>query len=132
MSFVKKTINDYTVATESGLAMADSAGANVVHAYSSTINEDLSNKKFAVQVEVTEVSGGDGAWDVTLQGSLDGTAWVDLDVDLIDDIDPTGLNTGAGLADTTSMYTPYYRFDVHTDGTDTLDAAAFTLMYAII
>ena len=130
MAFTSKSVNGYKVATETGIALADSAGANVVHAYTSTINDDLANKKFVVYLEVTEACAGDGALDVTLQGSHDGTTWVDLDVDVIDDVTPTGLNKESGLADLTSIYAPYYRFDIHSDGTDTQDAAELTLSYA--
>ena len=130
MAFTAKSANGYKVATETGIAIADSAGANVVTSYSSTINDDLSNKKFVVYLEVTEASAGDGALDVTVQGSHDGTTFVDLDASVIDDVDPTGLNKESGLADLTSIYAPYYRLKIFTDGTDTEDAAAVTVAYA--
>ena len=130
MAWTQKFANGYKVATETSIAIADSAGANVVHGYTSTINDDLSNKKFIVYLEVTEVCAGDGALDVSVQGSHDGTTWVEIDTDVIDDVDPTGLNKESGLVDLTDIYAPYYRFDVHTDGTDILDAAAVKVSYA--
>lgn len=130
MPWTEKTVNDYVVATETGIAVADSAGANAVTSYSSVINHDLSNKKFVVTVEVTNVSAGDGAYLVSLVGSTDNSNWVALDSSVIADIDPTGLNTGVGLADLTSVYAPYYKVKIVTDGTDTQDAAEVTVSYA--
>ena len=66
MAWTSKSVNGYKVATETGIAVADSAGANVVTSYSSVINDDLSNKKFVIYLEVTEVSAGDGAYDVSV------------------------------------------------------------------
>ena len=130
MAFTDVSANGYKVAVEAAIAIADSAGANVVNSYSSTISDNLSNKKFVVMVEVTEVCAGDGAIDLAIQGSLDGSVWVDLDASLSMDVDPTGTNSGAGLADLTSIYAPYYRIKIFTDGTDILDAAAVTVSYA--
>ena len=50
--------------------------------------------------------------------------------DVIDDVDPTGLNKKSGLADLTSIYAPYYKLEIQTDGTDTVDAAAVKVSYA--
>lgn len=130
MAWTAVSANGYKVATETGIAIADSAGANVVTAYSSVINDDLSNKKFVVYLEVTEASAGDGAYDVSVLGSHDGTTFVVLDADVIDDVDPTGLNKKSGLADLTNIYAPYYKLEIQTDGTDTVDAAAVKVSYA--
>ena len=130
MAWTSKSVNGYKVATETGIAVADSAGANVVTSYSSVINDDLSNKKFVIYLEVTEASAGDGAYDVSVLGSHDGTTFVVLDADVIDDVDPTGLNKKSGLADLTSIYAPYYKLEIQTDGTDTVDAAAVKVSYS--
>lgn len=121
--------NGYLVHSEV-LAIADSAGANIVAATSSTINTDLSNKKVIVQLEILEVCAGDGALDVAIQGSLDGLNWVDLDASTVADVDPTGLNTGIAVADLTSLYAPYYRLRVFSDGTDTADACSVKVSIA--
>lgn len=129
MSISKTSENGYVVLSEA-IAIADSAGANVVTAYSSVISEDLSNRKMIAYLEVTEVSAGDGALDLSIQGSHDGVTFVDIDVSVIDDVDPTGLNKESGLADLTSIYAPYYRIKVFTDGTDTVDASAILVKLA--
>jgi hypothetical protein len=125
-----KALNDYKVLVYSGLALPDSAGANVTSVSTSAINEDLSNKKFIVQVEITEVCAGDGGLDIAIQGSFDGDNWVDLDASVGLDVDTTGLNTGIAVADLSNLYAPMYRLKAYTDGTDTQDAAALTLSLA--
>ena len=130
MAITKGSENGYVTLTEA-FTVADSAGANVVTVNGSTISEDLSNSKFTVQCTVTEASAGDGAYDLKIQGSPDGTNWVDLDASLSMDVDPTGLNSDTGLADLTNVYCPYYRIVLFTDGTDTQDAAAASVVAAI-
>lgn len=125
------TANDYKIAEES-LTVPDSAGANVTTAESATINDDLSNKKFVVFLEVTETSAGDGAFDIKIQGSHDESTWTDLDATVGLDIDPTGTNKGAAVADLSSnTQAPYYRIQVFSDGTDILDSATVTVAYAV-
>ena len=130
MSWDSKSVNGHVVLIEEELAIADSAGANVVTTDSTVIHNDLSNKKFIVVVEVTNVSAGDGAYVVSIIGSLDNSNWVALDASVIADIDPTGLATGIGLADLTAIYAPYYKVRIVTDGTDTLDAAEVKISLA--
>ncbi len=122
--------NEYVIMEETGIAIADSAGANVVDSYSSTIHAPLENKKTVVYLEVTEVSAGDGAIDVSVEGSHDETTWVEIDTDIIDDVDPTGLNKKSGLLDLTNIYAPFYRLHIHTDGTDTVDASEVKVAFA--
>lgn len=129
MAWTESTLNGYTVLEES-VAIADSAGANVVTVNSSDINHDLSNQKFVVSVEITEASAGDGGLDADVYGSLDGSDYVQLDDAVINDLDTTGTNSSAGLADLTSIYAPIYRITLLTDGTDTQDAAAATIRVA--
>ena len=130
MSITKASANGYITLTEA-LAIADSAGANVVTVNGSTIDVDLSGKKFTVSLTMTEASAGDGALDVKIQASPDNVNWVDVDASLSMDVDTTGLNADAGLADLTNVYAPYYRAVVFTDGTDTQDASAASLVIAI-
>ena len=118
-----KSANGYVVLEELGIDIADSAGANVVDSYSSVINAPLENKKVVVYLEVTEVCAGDGALDLSVDASHDQLSWVEVDTDIIDDVDPTGLNSKSGLLDLTNIFAPYYRLHIHTDGTDILDAA---------
>lgn len=126
---VLSSANGYDIQEES-LTVADSAGANVTTANSSTINGDLSNSKFPVYLEVTETCAGDGAFDIKVQGSLDGSSWADLDATVGMDVDPTGANSATAVADLTGAYAPYYRIQVFSDGTDTADAATVTVRYA--
>ena len=123
MAWTKTSKNGYVILKES-LAIADSAGANVVTVNSSDINEDLSNKKFIINVDITESCAGDGGLDADLYGSVDGTTYVQLDDAVVNDLDTTGTNSQSGLADTTTIYAPIYRVTLLTDGTDTQDAAA--------
>ena len=129
MAYSNKSVNKYAY-REEDIVIPDSAGANVVTVNGSTISDDLSNKKFLVEVEVTEVSAGDGALDVKIEASLDGTTFVSVDASLSMDVDNTGLNKAAGIADLTNIYAPYYRIVVFTDGTDILDAGTATVKYA--
>jgi hypothetical protein len=131
MSITKASANGYITLTES-YTIPDSAGANVVTVNGSTISEDLSGKKFTVSVTMTALCAGDGALDVKIQASPDGTNWVDVDASLSMDVDTTTVgNADAGLADLTNVYAPYYRAVVFSDGTDLLDAGACTLVLAI-
>lgn len=129
MAFTETGVGKYLLASEA-LALPDSDGAAVTSVASSTIAYDLSNKKFLVTLLVTEVCAGDGALDIKVQGSYDGTTWTDIDASLSIDVDPTGLNTATAWADTTGYYAPYYRFLVFSDGTDTQDEAAVLLTYS--
>jgi len=130
MAFTDTSVNGYAFREEAGIVIADSEGANVVNSYSSTITDDLSNKKFLVYLEVTATSAGDGAYDIAIQGSLDGTTFVDLDASVGMNVDPTGLNKAAAIADLSDFYSPYYRMRIFSDGTDILDAGAVTVQYA--
>lgn len=127
---ILETANGYKIAEES-LTLPDSEGATATTAESSTINDDLADKKFVVFLEVTETAAGDGAADIKIQGSHDGSNWVDLDATVGLDIDTTGANKGAALADLTNIQAPYYRIQVFTDGTDTQDDATVKVAYAI-
>ena len=131
MSVQVKTINGYKVVTETGIALADSDGANVVNAYTTTINDPLGGvEAIPVQVEVTSASSGDGGLDLAIQGSLDGENWVDLDASVGLDVDTSGTNTGVATAVLTSLYSPYFRIKAFTDGTDTEGASTLTISYA--
>lgn len=129
---MRKTINGYAVVQETAIVIADSVGANVVYATGASINDNLSNKKFIVQATMTNVCAGDGALDIAIQGSFDGTTWIDLDASVGMDLDTTGLNTAIAVAVLTDFYAPYYRLRGFTDGTDVLDAGEVTLSYAFM
>ena len=124
------TVKGYARYSEA-LTIADSAGANAVTVNGTTLPVDVSNTKFIVTVTVTETSAGDGAYDVKLQASADGTNWADVDTSLAMDVDPTGTNTDTGIADASGTYAPYWRLVLFTDGTDTQDAAAATMTFAV-
>ena len=132
MSWKKTSANGYLVATESDLVIPDSEGANIMIGYSSVINEDLSNKKFPLYSEITTAAGADVNMNVSLQGSLDGVTYVDLNVAILADIVTNALTKTLNVADTTKVYAPYYRFKCFTDGTNTVSAGAFKLSYSII
>ena len=134
MAWVKSTVNSYATMYET-FDVADSAGANVVTTNLTTLEDGVDGyfcgNKFPIIVAVTEASAGDGAWDVKVQVSADGTTFVDADASTISDLDPTGTNTATALADLSNIYAPYVRFAVFTDGTDTQDAAAGKLTVAV-
>ena len=130
MAFTNTSLNKYAFREETGIVIADSVGANVVNSYSSTITDDLSNKKFLVYLEVTAVSAANGDLDIAVQGSLDGTTFVDLDASVGLSVNNTSTNKAAAIADLSNFYAPYYRFRIFTDGTDILDAGAVTVQYA--
>lgn len=129
MAWTETSANDYVVGEES-LTVSDSEGANVTTANSSTINNDLSNSKFLVYLEVTEACAGDGAFDIKVQGSHDESSWTDLDATVGMDVDPTGTNSASAVADLSDYYAPYYRLQVFSDGTDTQDDATVKVAYA--
>jgi len=130
MALIKKTVNGYATRTEAALALADSAGSNETSVSMTLTDDDLSNKKFLVYVEVTEACAGDGAIDCRIEGSIDGVTFVTLDASIGMDVDPTGTNSAVAIADLTDFYCPIYRITAFTDGTDTQDAAALTMAYA--
>lgn len=127
MAQTKSTVNGYLKIVET-FTVADSAGANVVTvnltALQDVVDGKLCGNKFPIHVEVTEASGGDGAWDAKVQVSPDGTNYADADASTISDLDPTGLNSAQALCDLTNVYAPYVRIVIFTDGTDTLDDAS--------
>ena len=114
---------------ETAIAIADSAGANVVTSYTGEIGQyfDLSNKKGVVYVEVTDDSAtGDGALDCAIQGSHDGVTYVDIAAVTMD-IDNSGKNKQAATFDCSDYYLPYWRVKLFTDGTDTGAAGAVSV-----
>ena len=119
------------VGTES-LTLADSDGSSETNVSSTTLDgSKFANKKFLVYLEVTEVCAGDGALDIAVRGSLDDTTYVDLDASTVSDVDPTGLNKAAALADLSDIYVPYIQLQVFSDGTDTQDDATVKVGYAV-
>lgn len=129
MAWTESSANDYVIGEES-LTVADSEGATVTTASSSTINNDLSNSKFLVYLEVTEASAGNGSLDIKVQGSHDDTTWTDLDATVGLSVDSTGTNKASAVADLSDYYAPYYRLQVFSDGTDTQDDATVKVAYA--
>ena len=129
MAIVESSLNNgkYLVLTETGQVLPDSEGANVETVNGSSTSHDLGDRKFLIQVTMTEACAGDGALDAKVQGSLDGTNWVDLDATIGMDVDTTGLNTAVGIADLTNFFAPYYRIVVFSDGTDLVDAGVLML-----
>ena len=118
------------LAMSESLILPDSAGANVSSVNSTTITENINNKKLIVRLAVTEVCAGDGALDCRVQGSIDGTNWTNVLTTLSMDIDPTGLNSGMAIANLSDYFAPYWRIQVFSDGTDTKDAATIKVSLA--
>jgi hypothetical protein len=131
MAWTESTINKKYLKGVESVLLPDSAGANPTYANSSTIDHDLGNKKFIIVVTVTETCAGDGGADIKVQGSLDNSNWVDFDASLGVDLDTTGANTVVGVADLSLFFAPYYRIQVFTDGTDTVDDATVSISYAV-
>ena len=137
MAFTKSTVEGYQVYTE-GLTIPDSAGANPVSVASSTIGGEtdgfeVGNRLFPVKLTMKEVSAGDGAAQVKLQASTDGTNWADVDATCLSaTLSTLVVNVvGTGIAISTNYEAPYWRFLVFTDGTDTVDAAVVELSFAV-
>lgn len=130
MAFTNKSVNGYHVGTEESLTLPDSAGANETSVNTTSVTSDLSDKKFLVSVTVTEATAGNGAAEVRAQASLDDSNWVTVDTTSSMALDTTGLNTAVEEIDLSSIFAPYYRFQVFTDGTDTQDAGTLTVSYA--
>jgi len=131
MAWVKTSKNQFEIYTESSIALADSGGAVETSANTSTILRDIGGKKLVVYVEVTEACAGDGALDCRIQGSHDGTTFVNVLTTVSMDVDPTSTNKAAAVADLTSYALPFWRIQVFSDGTDTQDAAALTVAIAV-
>jgi len=123
MALTKISANGYLVLSEL-LAVADSAGDNVVTTNGSVISEDLSNKNLAVDLTVVGVNTGDGAYQVKLQASLDGVNFTTVDAACLTATVSSLVTavSGIGMAVATNYYAPYWRLQVFTDGTDVLDA----------
>jgi len=122
--------------TTEALALADSAGANVVTVAGDTLplNSDIDGNIFGITIECTEVCAGDGALDARLEGSIESTFAnpVTVDASAGVDLDTTGLNTVSGTLSAVSNTWPFYRIVLFTDGTDTADASAYTLTTATL
>ena len=130
MSWTKKTVNDMLTMVES-LTLPDSEGANVTLVNTSNITSDINNKKLIVRLAVTEKCTGDGALDCRVQGSIDGTNWTNVLTTLSMDIDPTALNSAMAIADLSAYFAPYWRIQVFSDGTDTVDDATVQVSLAV-
>lgn len=131
MSWTKNTANGFEIGTES-LTLPDSEGSSETNVHSSVLDgSKFINKKFIVYLEVTETSTGDGALDIAVRGSLDGSTYVDLDASTVSDVDPTGTNKAAAVADLTDIEVPYIKLEVFSDGTDTQDDATVKVGYAV-
>ncbi len=129
MSWSKKSANGYVVLSED-LTLPDSDGANEATINSSTILDDINNSKLVVYLIVTETCAGDGALDIRVQGSLDGTTFVNILTTVSMDVDPTGENSAAAKIDLTDYFVPYWRLQVFSDQTDTEDSAGLTVKVA--
>lgn len=130
------SVNGYHIASES-LTLPDSAGATETSVNSSYIGEnvggpvDVSNTIFGITCVMTETTGGDGALDARLQGSVDNSTWVNIDTSASMDVDTTTTTAAAGVCTATNNYFPYWRIQLFTDGTDTLDDGTVTLKIAV-
>ena len=129
MAITKTSENGYVVLTEA-LTIPDSAGANVVTVNGSKISEDLSNRKLLAYCEITTATTTDGDLDLSVQGSMDGVTYVDLDASVIDALDTSDTSKAVGVVDLSNYYAPYYRIQVFTDGADIESAGACSVKLA--
>ena len=134
MAWTENSVNAYVVFNEA-VAIADSAGANVVTVKSSNIEDGkdaaICGKKFPIYIIMTEVSAGNGGIDVDVEISHNGVDYVQADDAVINALDSTGTNAQTGLVDLTDIFAPYVRFSILTDGTDILDACAAMLYVGV-
>ena len=148
MAWTKTSKNGYDIYSESGLVLADNAGATaevvtVTSAFPDGI--DWEDKKFPMTVDMTTVAGAAVVCDASLQTSTTGVT--------TDDVMGTGsavtpswvnsvdLNINVGSATTTNysievdasdVHAPYARFALDTAATDLTDAAGrCTISFAI-
>ena len=148
MAWTKVSKNGYDVFSESGLVLADNAGATaevvtVTSAFPDGL--DWENIKFPLTVDMTTVAGAAVVVDAILQTSTTGV--------ITDDVMGTGsamtpswvdsaaidINVGSATTtnyskevDATSVYAPYARFALKTAATDLTDAAGrCTISFAV-
>ena len=134
MAFTKTTAGNSVLFQET-VTVADSGGSNATYIPTSIIDNtmlDWEDKKLAVTVRITSVSGADGDADVYVQTSPTGDTtgdvitpgsgvhprWVNS-ATLNYTIDTTALASASLEADLTDVYGPYMRFWVFTDAGDT-------------
>lgn len=127
---ILETKNDYAILEES-LTVPDPGGASEANVRSSDLDLDLSDGKFVIEVEITETSASNGALDAKVQGTINGSDYVDLDASLGLSLDTTGMNSAAALADLTDIESPVYAIQLFTDGTDIEDSIDVTVRVAV-
>ena len=148
MAWTKTSKNGYDVFSESGLVLADNAGATAeVVTVTTALPDglDWENTKFPMTVDMTTVAGAAVVVDAILQTSTTGV--------ITDDVMGTGsavtpswvdsaaidINVGSATTtnyskevDATSVYAPYARFALKTAATDLTDAAGrCTISFAV-
>ena len=147
MAWTKTSKNGYDVFSESGLVLADNAGATAeVVTVTSALPDglDWENIKFPMTVDMTTVSGAAVVVDAILQTSATGVTTDDVVGDNSATpswVDSVAIDINVGSATTTnyskevdasSVYAPYARFALKTAATDLTDGAGrCTISFAV-
>ena len=147
MAWTKTSKNGYDIYSESGLVLADNAGATaevvtVTSAFPDGI--DWEDKKFPMTVDMTTASGAAVVCDATLQTSTTGVtsddvmgassatpSWVDS-VDLNINVTSNTTTNYSIEVDASDVHAPYARFALDTAATDLTDGAGrCTISFAV-
>jgi hypothetical protein len=148
MAWTKTSKNGYDIYSESGLTLADNAGATaevvtVTSAFPDGLNWE--NTKFPLTVDMTTAAGAAVVVDAILQTSATGTTSDDVmgtgSAVTPSWVDSAAIDINVGSATTTnyskevdasSVYAPYARFALKTAATDLTNAAGrCTIQFAV-
>ena len=148
MALTKTTAGRYVTLAET-IDVVDSGGGSAVYALGTAFGSDQydwENKKVTIKIEMTELSAGNGAWDMYVQTSPNGSTtgdvttpgsgawpnWVDASANLNTSLASTAVGNSAIItADLTDVWAPYMRIRAYTDGTDTQDASQLKITIAL-
>ena len=148
MALTKTTAGKYVTLAET-IDVVDSGGGNAVYALGTAFGSDQydwENKKITIKIEMTELSAGNGAWDMYVQTSPNGSTtgdvttpvsgawpnWVDASANLNTSLNSTAVgNSAIVVADLTDVWAPYMRIRAYSDGTDTQDASQLKITVAL-
>ena len=148
MALTKTSHGNYVTLAET-IDVVDSGGGNAVYAMGTAVSSsefNWENKKITVKIEMTELSAGNGAWDMYVQTSPTGSTtgdvttagsgawpnWVDASANLNTSLNSTAVgNSAIVVADLTDVWAPYMRIRAYSDGTDTQDASQLKITVAL-
>ena len=148
MALTKTTAGKYVTLAET-IDVVDSGGGNAVYALGTAFGSDQydwENKKITIKIEMTELSAGNGAWDMYVQTSPNGLTtgdvttagsgawpnWVDASANLNTSLNSTAVgNSAIVVADLTDVWAPYMRIRAYSDGTDTQDASQLKITVSL-